>query len=389
MWFISRLFLGSRRHILVDDGVMSWCDEIPPKILGYPFQGSHPMALTRFLTIGNREIPALLPTNIEKSLTVSGIPLEQAGASFLLRPGELQKNIDVFIRDVENCLEPLRSYQETYVRGMSVLDQCRPALYSSSALSTLSDGKKIVIDSSGFAKRSIYNLSGGKTGRMTIQTGPPILTCSRAIKECIRSRFVGGKIVEIDFSALEPRTALAMIGSPLAEVPDIYTHVASLFSPVLSREIAKQVTISFLYGAAKSTIKHLVGEQISLDTNLNKLKDVFGFATVVSTAVQEIKSHGFFKNHSGRPIYPQSNKHGLLFNNVCQSSAVDVALSGFSNLLADMTTSNMRSVPLYFIHDAMILDVPPDELAVVGEKSLTLPTYFGLNFPTKVKILHN
>ena len=389
MWFISRHFLGSRQHALIVDGEITWVNDVPSDILSYPANDNDPLSLSSFLAIGKGSQLTILPPNIHKSLLTSGIPLATAGASFLVRPYELQKNIRNFVKNVQAQLSFLEKYQETYVTNTMVLDKCRAALYSSADLGLVKDGTKITLDKTGFAPRAIYNLSGGKTGRMTIQAGPSILTCSRDIKKCIRSRFQNGSIIEVDFSSLEPRTALAVIGSKLCEAPDIYEHVGKLFFPVLPRDLAKQVTISFLYGAAKNTIKCFIGDRLEVDAKLDEMKEMFGFDEIVGSALRQINERGFFTNHCGRPIYPQSSKLGLLFNNFCQSSAVDVALSGFSNLLKGMEADSLKSVPLYFIHDALILDVPPDEVDTVLQRSSTLCTYFGLKFPAKAKILHN
>lgn len=374
--------------MVVDHGVIRWMADVPPDILGYPYSSSDPLSLLNFLTIARRPIPNLLPSNIEKSLEIASIPLQHAGAGFLIRSAELRDRIETFVDHVENLMELLGKYQDRYTIGMQVLSRCKNAKYSRSCLLEVDAFHKIKLSEDDFAPRPIYNLSNGKTGRMTITAGSQILTSPHEVKKCIRSRFDGGKIIEIDFSALEPRTALAIMGSELAQIPDIYTHIGSLFSPPLDREKAKQVTISFLYGATKGTIRHLVDGGPEIDGELDKLKVMFGFDEIVDNAIAEVKRQGFFRNHAGRPIFPQSSKRGLLFNNFCQSSAVDVALSGFSALLDEMSVSCLAE-PLYFIHDALILDVPATELDLVKEKCAYLPTYLGINFPTKVKILHN
>ena len=305
-----------------------------------------------------------------------------------MRPEELRTRIVEFVAEMDKLLLPLLPYLETYARGMKVLAKCQDAKYSVSHLKIADPGRKINLNRDGYAPRPIYNLSNGKTGRMTIVSGSQMLTAPREVKECIRSRFEGGAIVEIDYSALEPRTALAIIGSDLALSADIYEHVAGIFSPRLSREKAKQVTISFLYGAAKSTIRHFIDATSSIDAELDGLRELFGFDEIVNSAITEISENGFFRNHAGRPISPQSSKRGLLFNNFCQSSAVDVALSGFSHLLKYIE-DNLGAIPLYFIHDALILDVPPGDLDALKDASAHLPTYLGVDFPTKIKILHN
>jgi len=389
MWFVSNKFLGTKRHLLVSSKNLQWVEKIDPHILGYAYSKFHPFSLSSFLRISAESTPHLLPENIRKSLDICNISFEQSGAGFLMRPAELQKRIVDFVEEVGCLFEPLLPYLETYVQNIEVLSRCLPAHYSVELLKEVNHAGKITLDESGHAPKPIYSLSHSKTGRMTIVGGAQILTTPRELKHCIRSRFKNGTIIEIDYSALEPRTALAVIGSGLASSPDIYEHVAKIFSPGLPRETAKQVTISFLYGAAKNTIRRLIGTSKDIDSELQKLKKLFGFEKIVTQAEIEIQKNGYFKNHAGRPIRVDSIKRGLLFNNFCQSTAVDVALSGFANLLDEMQATNFQAVPLYFIHDAIILDVPAEELDRLEKISFSLPTCLGIDFPTKMKILNN
>jgi len=387
MWFVDRKFFGTRKHLLVDGAEVSWVDDVPYGILDYA-SCEHDSLLNFLAVLDDVEIPELLPENIRETLEITGIPRSCSGAGFLLRAKELHGLIHSFVSKIAPLVEILEPYQKTYFRNAKVLSKCQDALYSPARLKVVDTMQKITLNRDGFASHPVYNIGKGKTGRMSVVKGSQILTCPREVKECIRSRFEGGKIVEIDFSSLEPRTALAVMGSSLAESPDIYSHVGDLFSPPLSREKAKQVTISFLYGAAKSTIQNLIGRPDKIETQLAALHKMFGFNEVVDNAAGQVVEFGFFRNHAGRPIYPQSSKKGLLFNNYCQSSAVDVALSGFSYLL-EYVEQNTRAVPLYFIHDAIILDVPPDDYDKIEKESKFLPTYLGINFPTKIKTLHN
>ena len=71
------------------------------------------------------------------------------------------------------------------------------------------------------------------------------------------------------------------------------------------------------------------------------------------------------------------------------SGAVDVALSGFSNMLEQIHLKCPSVVPLFFIHDALILDLRKEDLKAVEEISCGINTYLNVEFPTKLKILNN
>ena len=66
------------------------------------------------------------------------------------------------------------------------------------------------------------------TGRMTITSGPNILTLKRGHRKILRSRYPGGKIVEIDIRAAEPRVVLALVGKKVEG--DVYTEIIGFYN---------------------------------------------------------------------------------------------------------------------------------------------------------------
>ncbi|MBC8409231.1 MAG: hypothetical protein H8E12_10990, partial [Rhodobacteraceae bacterium] len=201
--------------------------------------------------------------------------------------------------------------------------------------------------------------------------------------------FQKGKIIELEFAALEPSTALALAGSKFAESDDVYAIIGDILG-VSSRPVAKQATISFLYGANITTISKLIDMPLkSLRPKLNYLKQIFKYDEIISKIHAELKVNAYFKNHFGRVIFPDSNREGVLFNNFCQSSAVDVALSGFASLLKQIKDKNMSACNICFIHDAVLLDVPENEIEVLKQMAIKLHTRLGINFPVKLKIVDN
>ena len=51
-----------------------------------------------------------------------------------------------------------------------------------------------------------------------------------------------------------------------------------------------------------------------------------------------------------------------------------------------MKGSNLQARPLCFIHDAILIDSPTEEIDCLSQMSEELPTYLGINFPTKITI---
>jgi hypothetical protein len=72
-------------------------------------------------------------------------------------------------------------------------------------------------------------------------------------------------------------------------------------------------------------------------------------------------------NFYGRVI--QVSDERLLLNTYVQSTSVDIVLNGFLNLVQAVPAS--RAVPLFVLHDALIMDASPDfdiESVRVAEK---------------------
>jgi len=383
MWYINKQILGTKLHLAVTEDTLQWCNTPPPDFLQED-TSTGPGTVGAYLKILNKEIN-FLPSELESSLLAAKIPTLQAGLCHILRPQEFRDLLTYYTKRVNKTIYNFKRYIPTYLRNCTVLSKCTPAKFD---LECLKHYDKLNLNTDGFAPTPIYDLAGTKTGRMRVVGGTQVLTMPREIKRFIRSRYKDGVVVEIDFSALEPRTALCIAQSNFADSDDIYLKIAEIFGGI-SRDVAKQITISFLYGAAPNTVRRLAGHVENFDEKLKSLREIFGFESIVEKALDEINTNGFFYNHAGRPLNPQSDKKGLIYNNFCQSSAVDVALSGFSNMLEQFQDKCPSVIPLFFIHDALILDLKSEDLSIVGEISRGINTYLNVKFPTKLKILNN
>jgi len=366
MYYIDKEFLGlepsTKCRMLCEDGTLN------PGTVGAFLQIAH---------VKNN----FIPSEIINTLSVCNIPIHKAGLSYLVRKQELNDILELHKRNVDIAIGVMGEYIKIYSDNIHTLNSCSPCRF----LTTVED---IDITPEGFADPVKYN-TVTKTGRMSVVSGPSFLTMKKDTKSKIISRFQNGKIIEIDFSALEPRTALAIAGSEFAESDDVYAVVGDILG-INSRPVAKQATISFLYGANITTISKLIDMPLkSLRPKLNYLKQIFKYDEIISKIHAELKANAYFKNHFGRVIFPDSNRDGVLFNNFCQSSAVDVALSGFASLLKQIKDKNMNTCNVCFIHDAVLLDVPESEIEALKLMATKLPTRLGINFPVKLKIVDN
>ena len=105
-------------------------------------------------------------------------------------------------------------------------------------------------DRDGLTPRSTYNIWSSVTGRMSIESGPNILTLDKKYRRIFKSRFPDGEIIQIDFSSLEPNTFLAMQGKQFTG--DAYSWAAAQIKIDVPREVLKVAVMSALYGMSPS-----------------------------------------------------------------------------------------------------------------------------------------
>jgi hypothetical protein len=214
-------------------------------------------------------------------------------------------------------------------------------------------------NSKGFAKEVIYDRFGTSTGRLTVASGPQILTLKKEFRSIMQSRFDGGKIFYIDFKALEATIILSLLDLKIDEDPYEY--------------IMKILNISDRATAKKSFMAYFYSDEKYLDNTFNKQK--------ILDKLNSDKTKNSFKNYFGRKI---TDNEGKTISYFVQSSGVDISLLGFTKIVEEIKSKNYDIVPLFLIHDAFVVDVPPhdfdklDLLASVGADIKEFPTKFML-----------
>jgi len=251
-------------------------------------------------------------------------------------------------------------YTEVYEPSRRLLDALQPAKIDISKLNSWKESteKKYLLesfspDNSGYAQRIEYDQFKTRTGRLVVKSGPNILTLTSKYRDIITSRWTNGRIVMLDFMSMEARIAAQLAGfEPPA---DIYTYLGTMLPDSTRDEIKKFVLITLYGGGTKS-------ESDKLDIVLDQFK--------VKDVIQEIKDRHYdgtyLRNMYGRRILCNLDDH-IIYNSFVQSTGVDVSLLGFSKIVDEMKHRQLKSVPLYVLHDALILDVYPDEIDIIDE----------------------
>lgn len=226
-----------------------------------------------------------------------------------------------------------------------------------------------------------YSLSKSVTGRMTVYDGPNILTMKRSDRSIFKSRYSDGAIVEIDIVSAEPRVALSLFGK--SAEGDIYKELIKKANLDITRADAKIATLSALYGASHHTIESKISNPAKAFEILDLVKDYFGVPHIEKIIKDQHQNLGYIKNTHGRKIFsdPPSLNHFI------QSSTVDVAFDIFEDLLSKISEFKIDAVPIFIIHDAIVIDVKRSQIKELNKfcKSGLFSKTVDMNFPVKLK----
>lgn len=238
----------------------------------------------------------------------------------------------------------------------------------------------------GFLPPVVYDRFATRTGRLTVSSGPNILTLKKQYRKALKSTFQDGAICSLDFGALEARIILAENGKT-SSTPDLYGSLATeLFDGRVEREVVKIAVISELYGASKSSLASRLGiGSHKLEEFVTKVRTYFGTADLRKRLKEEFIKTGKIRNKHGRFLDLDDPQDHLFVNTYAQSSGVDVSLLGFKAVVDRLGTDGVR--PLFVLHDALILDVREDRLRdVEAVRSVAVPGY-AAEFPLKFERL--
>ena len=220
---------------------------------------------------------------------------------------------------------------------------------------TILSGLKKFKPRNGFCSNIEYNQANTITGRLTTtKNSPNILTLPARCRKIFESRWQQeGDLLYIDFKTLEPRV-IRKINSKEAS-DDIYLEIANMLDFEVDRIIIKRGIISTLYGST-SAISGLSQERSNLV--LEATKNYFDISAITKKA-SYVHDIGCRVNYFGRPIWNiEETQENKIVNNYIQSTAVDVALSYFSELCDKINLEMCK--PIFIIHDALVLDVHKD-----------------------------
>jgi hypothetical protein len=229
----------------------------------------------------------------------------------------------------------------------------------------------------------VYDRFGTRTGRLTVKSGPQILTLNKKYRNVLKSRSEKGAVYSLDFSSLETRIVLYE-ANKRCELTDVYDHInKEFFDGNVERSLVKLAVISEIYGAHWST----VAEKLKIDPVLAKktCKKISSYLNVIDLKKQKKEQYvklGYVRNKYGRRVQIDDPSDHVVLNYYVQSTGVDVTLFGFLQVIDQLAKLNI-GVPLFFLHDALIVDLFDSRDVDKLLNSVTVPGYVQ-SFPLKI-----
>lgn len=267
--------------------------------------------------------------------------------------------------------------QDVYIPTQKVFDYLQPAKinierYQQYAqLDSTGHIQSFKPDKHGFANVVEYDRVSNITGRFKTTSGPMLLHLPKIYRSVLESRWKdNGAVISLDYKSLEPRVLLATSGTQPIE-RDIYESVrTSLFqdNPEVNREVVKKIVLSELYGAGIESLRQRLPNVRDLEAVVGQIADWFDLEALRFKLYEQWKETGnrYITNFYGRRVKTET-AHTLV-NHYVQSTAVDVAMLGFLNILQYVEELGKQDdiVPIFILHDALILDIHENSFSLIN-----------------------
>lgn len=333
-------------------------------------------------------------------------PFEHLGVSFEKIQWHLSLPLEVYKHEVVNYINyfieafnevDLSYYNNVFLKTEPLFNNFHRAKINNkifSYLSDLSDNQdkshlKTFLPYNGFAERVNYTRLQTVTGRLKHISGPRALNLQKKYRDIVESKHGDdGSIWYLDYSSLEPRVLLSLQGKK--EIPkDIYSLVADELNLEIPRAAIKTAILSRLYGAGEDSIINSIKNLVDYpETVIEIVDDYFQINTIKLKLQEQFEQNSCKKilNYYDRPIFCADVDPYKLLNYYIQSTAVDVANLGFSNIVNRINMAELSEMisPIFIIHDAIVLDVHNDfeylipKICTAG--STNIYKFCGINF---------
>ena len=314
-----------------------------------------------FMKLVGRKVVSPAPVKYEemcKALNVSG-----RNAALTIPKAVLKTHLKKCLEDIQDALCDTENaeYLVTYLTIKRFLQSLTRASVDLAALKSLINESKyetVISNLKTFlplqdekCKKVQYSTNNTSTGRLTVLSGPQILTAPAKIRQCLKSRYKNGKIIQIDLISAEPKFALHVKGE---KVPvDVYKFVSeNILNNDVQRHHAKLITLCSLYGQSAKNLEKQLPPGVNPRKVIRETRRYFDYDRLKSRLHTDF-INGNFRNAIGRPIKVGDNSEHLLISYYLQSSVAEAAILMFSQFYEKFSN---HCDPLFIIHDALLLD---------------------------------
>lgn len=396
---IDRCVLGTHSHLLCAQGTYRWVRQVPDEVWHLSGGLKNGTCLDTLLRLNGVKLESEPPTKFVKALRTCAPDIDLLDAPWqkLMPKDSHHAFMRAVITQVEDSLSSLdRDYLEgPWLVAEAVLAALRPAYVDREIWQNLLDEKvgnwRVVQtfkpDLSGQCEKITYNRFGTRTGRLTVASGPSILTLNREYRSMLRSRYGDqGVVAYLDFCNLEARILLYE-GGGRCDHHDLYSYINDLiFSGTMKREDIKVAVISELYGQGKWALGRrldLNGEE--LDYFIERVRMYFKTQKLLARIKSEFIKKNYITNRYKKRVEIDEPLDRILLNSYTQSSGVEVTMLGFNKVIE--RTCKHRIDPIFLLHDAMLLDCHKDDIHYLREIDTVKVGGYVQSFPLQLKTL--
>lgn len=364
---ITNNVLGSELHLLCTSTQELWVKTLPHDT--WIFSGNLKntnLCLDSLFAVEGVSIDVSVKQSYQRMLrTLTSGSIATLPLSLLLPDAHYQQHVRKIVESIRSALQNISSdyFYNVWSPSTTTFELLQPAFIDKRNFEkalTSEVNKSAVIsftpDSTNHASVPVYDRLNTRTGRLTVKSGPHILTLKRELRNIISSK--NGAIAYYDFAALETRIVMYEAGLRYPGL-DVYEHLRqTLFQSKFPRDIVKRAIIAKMYGQSDQNLSAELKLKLE-ETNYitSKIRSYLGMEALLHRVKEQYAQTGHIRNRYGRYVEITDPQEHILFNSYVQSTGADVCLLGFRQLHDEVLTKNDCRM-LYFLHDAVVIDVP-------------------------------
>lgn len=368
--------MGTKDHLVVNDGTFWWATRVPDETwhLDGTVKNDSDWCLDTLMRLAGKAPELLPPVPFVKEMSLFSGSLETTPIPWQkVMPAKAHQSfVKRLVEEVGVAMDgaPTDYYRTVWVPGNHIFEALKPAHVDGARwreLVTLGEGNVPAIrsfqpDGDGFTQSVDYDRFKTLTGRLTVHSGPQILTLKREHRNVMTSMYgKDGAVYAMDFSNLEARILLYEFNKRTPEGADFYGIIAEELG--YDRKAVKGAVIARMYGMNDWAL----GKQLGIDGKelhvfLRKFDAHFSTGELLKRVKAQFVATGKVINRYGRPVTIDEPQDNIFVSYYCQSTGVDVTMLGFKQVITQLAKKAPRIRPIFLLHDSILFDLLKEDL---------------------------